>query len=380
MKPSLIVVGSGFFGLTIAEHFARVVGKKVLVIEKRDHIGGNAFSEVDSVTGIEVHRYGTHLFHTSNDQVWQYINQFSKFNQYVHRVFSVHAKQIYSLPINLHTLSQLFGGVYSPKVAKELLQKERVLNADADGTGSFESRALSEIGPTLYNALIKGYTEKQWQTDPKLLPSEVFGRLPVRMNFDTRYFSDKYEGLPVDGYFSIFNRMTDNPLIEVELEKDYFESEWTSRRDVLTIYTGPLDRFYSFKYGALRWRTLDFEWERLALDDFQGNSVVNYADLEVPFTRIHEFKHLHPERSHKPGNTIISREYSREALADDDPYYPVNSELDREMLSKYRRIAKDENNIIFGGRLGRYQYLDMHMAIASAMKVFSNDILPRFKG
>lgn len=376
--PELLVVGAGFFGLTIAENFARVLKKPVLVLDKRDHIGGNAYSEIESKTGIEVHKYGSHLFHTSNERVWTYINQFSKFNDYVHRVFTVHKGQAYSMPINLHTISQLAGKSFSPVEAKQYVMQQTSTVPKETDQDSFEDRALREIGPELYNAFIRGYTLKQWQTDPKELPGEVFSRLPVRFDFNNRYFSDKYEGLPIDGYFKIFERMVENPLIRVELGKDYFQSEWIEDRPPLTIYTGPIDRYFDYKNGPLSWRTLDFQFEVRDEVDFQGTSVMNYADEEVKFTRIHEFKHLHPERLRETSGTVIAREYSRFAGRDDEPYYPVNSPRDRETLLLYRQEIAREKDVLFGGRLGRYQYLDMHMAIGAALNMFETEVLPRF--
>ena len=377
-KPELVVVGAGFFGLTIAERFASVVGKPVLVIDKRSHLGGNAHSEINSKTGVEVHKYGSHLFHTSNESVWNYITQFSKFNSYVHRVFTIHDGQSFPLPVNLQTINQLFGLALNPEGARKLINNQRESLLNTVGDSSFEAKALEVIGPDLYNAFIRGYTMKQWQTDPKNLPAETFSRLPVRFDYNSRYFSDAHEGLPLDGYFKVFERMVENPLIKVELDTDYFDTNYLDQPPTLTIYTGPIDRYFNFKFGELAWRTLDFEFQILDDEDFQGNSVINYADEGVPFTRIHEFKHLHPERWKQSRGTVIAREFSRFASRHDEPYYPVNSSQDRETLSKYRAAANEERNIIFGGRLGRYQYLDMHMAISSALQTFQNDVLPRF--
>jgi UDP-galactopyranose mutase len=377
MNSKIIIVGSGLFGLTIAERIASTLNKEVLILEKRPHIGGNAWSEFDAQTGIEIHKYGSHLFHTSNEGVWNYVNQFTKFNEYQHRVWTKHKNQFYPLPINLGTISQYFGKSLSPFEAKNLILNETKKLGNID-TSNFEGIALKSIGETLYNAFIKGYTHKQWQLDPKQLPAEIFTRLPLRFDLNTRYFSDKYEGLPLDGYQQFIQNIASNKLIKIEVDTDYFQLKPEIQLNSLVVYTGPIDRFFDYKYGELKWRTLDFEIEKLDIDDFQGTSVMNYADIDVNFTRIHEFQHLHPERLKLSEKTIIMKEYSRLSSHGDEPYYPVNSRQDREILQKYREEILALKNVIFGGRLGTYKYLDMHMAIASALNVFENQIKPRF--
>jgi UDP-galactopyranose mutase len=376
MYSKVLIVGSGLFGLTIAERIANVLGREVLVIEKRSHIGGNAWSEFDNKTGIEIHKYGSHLFHTSHEGVWKYVNQFTKFNDYRHHVWTIHEGKSFPMPINLGTISQYFGKSLSPSEAKKIIHDE-TSNLRTSEKVSFESIALKSIGPSLYNAFIKGYTQKQWQIDPRKLPSEVFTRLPLRFNFETRYFNDKYEGLPLEGYGKFIGSIAANKLIKIEVENDFFKQHDMIDADTLVVYTGPIDEFFKYKYGQLGWRTLDFETERLPIDDFQGTSVMNYADLDVKFTRIHEFQHLHPERQKRIGETIIMREFSRISEIGDEPYYPINSPTDRSALISYRKDAAALKNVIFGGRLGTYQYLDMHMAIASALNAFENDIKPR---
>jgi len=360
-----IVVGSGFFGLTFAQKLAES-GKRVKIIEKRSHIAGNAFSEIDATTGIEVHRYGSHLFHTSNQRVWDYCNRFTSFTEYQHKVWTVHKDNFYSLPINLGTISSFFGKSLSPGQARALIDSHRQLNSEPS---NFEEKAISLVGKPLYEAFIRGYTEKQWQVPPDQLPAETISRLPVRFNFDNRYFNDTFEGLPKDGYTAWAEQMIDHPNISIEFDTDYFDIKANLPSNTCVVYTGPLDKFFDYRFGALSWRTLDFQWEIHDTDDFQGTSVINYADKEVPFTRIHEFRHLHPERQHGT-NTIIAREFSRAAGLIDEPYYPVNSLNDREILLKYRALADQELNVIFGGRLGTYKYLDMHMAIGSAISKF----------
>jgi UDP-galactopyranose mutase len=377
----LIVVGSGFFGLTIAERAATQLDKRVLVLDRRDHIGGNAYSEAEPETGIEVHRYGAHLFHTSNKRVWDYVNQFTEFTDYQHRVFTKHQGQIYSFPMNLGLLCQFFGRAFSPDEAKELVA-EQAAEIDTADAQNLEEKAISLIGRPLYEAFVRGYTAKQWQTDPKELPAATISRLPVRYNFDNRYFSDTYEGLPVEGYTAWLKKMAEHPNIEVRLATDFFDVRGELPADAPVVYTGPLDRYFDYVEGELGWRTLDFETEVKQTGDFQGTSVMNYADQEVPYTRIHEFRHFHPERDYYPKDkTVVVREYSRAAESGDEPYYPINTPEDRRKLEAYRELAKQEakeRKVIFGGRLGTYKYLDMHMAIGSALSMFDNKIAPYF--
>jgi UDP-galactopyranose mutase len=375
VNKKIVIVGSGLFGLTIAHKIATEVKTEVVVLEKRDHIGGNAWSEIDKPTGIEIHKYGTHLFHTSNEEVWSFVNQFSSFNGYRHTVWANHKNNFFSLPINLSTMSQFYGEAFSPDQARERLLSETKNFSDLQGN-SFEDAALTALGKPLYEAFIKGYTKKQWATDPRNLPSDVFGRLPIRFNFNNAYFNDKYQGLPTDGYFNLIKKLASNPLIKIETGVDFFQHRTKESRPDILIYSGPLDEYFAYKYGRLTWRTLDFEIERLEVDDYQGASVVNYSDEEVPFTRIHEFKHLHPERSHVGQSTVIMKEYSRMSEVNDEPYYPVNSTMDRDALKAYRMSSQAETNVIFGGRLGSYQYLDMHMAIASGLRCFENKVKP----
>ena len=373
----LVVVGSGFFGLTVAEQVASRWGRRVLVLERRDHIGGNAFSEPEPSTGIEVHRYGAHLFHTSNERVWEYVNRFTSFTGYQHRVFSVVDGQVFPMPINLSTICQFFGRHLTPEQARELV-REQAGGVETAEARSLEEKAISLIGRPLYEAFIRGYTWKQWQTDPRELPPEVITRLPVRYTFDNRYFADTYEGLPVDGYTAWLERMVASPLIDVRLGVDYLDVRDAVPSGRPVVYTGPLDRYFGYAEGALRWRTLDFVQEVLPVRDFQGTSVMNYGDLDVPWTRIHEFRHFHPEREYPDDATVVVREYSRAAGEGDEPYYPVNSVQDREALRGYRARAAAEPDVYFGGRLGTYRYLDMHMAIASALSMVDNDLADRF--
>jgi UDP-galactopyranose mutase len=374
----LVVVGSGFFGLTIAERAATELGLSVLVLERRHHIGGNAYSENDPETGIEVHTYGAHLFHTSNERVWDYVNRFTAFTGYQHRVFTNYENRIYPMPINLATICTYFGRALRPDEARALVA-EQAKEYDSATATNLEEKGISLIGRPLYEAFIRGYTMKQWQTDPKELPPEIISRLPVRYNFDNRYFSDTYEGLPVDGYTAWLERMADHPNIEIRLDSDFFDHRDDLVGRVPVVYTGPVDRYFDFAEGRLGWRTLDFEREVLVgVGDYQGTSVMNYADEDVPFTRIHEFRHFHPERSYPTDKTVIMREYSRFAEDGDEPYYPINTPEDRARLLAYRDLADREPGVLFGGRLGTYKYLDMHMAIGSALSRFDNVLRPHF--
>ena len=381
----LFVVGSGFFGLTIAERVANELGKRVLVVDRRSHIGGNAYSEPDPETGIEVHRYGAHLFHTSNQRVWDYVRQFTEFTGYQHRVFALHNGQAYQFPMGLGLVSQFFGRYYSPGAARALIA-EQASEIDTAEARNLEEKAISLIGRPLYEAFVKHYTAKQWQTDPTELPAAVISRLPVRYNFDNRYFNDTYEGLPVNGYTAWLQNMADHENIEVRLDTDWFDVRDELRAanpDAPVVYTGPLDRYFDYVDGRLGWRTLDFETEVLSdCGDFQGTPVMNYNDADVPYTRIHEFRHFHPERDYPADKTVIMREYSRFADDDDEPYYPINTDADRTLLAGYRERAKAETaaaKVLFGGRLGTYQYLDMHMAIASALNMYDNILAPHLR-
>jgi UDP-galactopyranose mutase len=372
-SADLIVVGSGFYGLTVAER-AAADGCRVVVLDRRKHLGGNAWSEPESSTGIEVHTYGSHIFHTSNKRVWEYVNRFGSFNDYVHHVWTVHQGQVYPMPIGMATITQFFGRAMCPTEARALVAAQASELGDAT-PANLEEKAISLIGRPLYEAFIKGYTAKQWQTDPRELPERIITRLPVRFTYNTRYFNDTWEGIPVEGYGALLKKMAATPGITVHTGVDWFDVR-ASAPDVPVVYTGPLDRYFDYRAGHLGWRTLDLETEVVELDDFQGTTVMNYADEDVPHTRIHEFKHYHPERPWVEGASVIMREYSRFANPSDEPYYPIDTPEDRKRLQQYRELAKTEPNVHFGGRLGSYQYLDMHMAIASALTAYDNEIAP----
>lgn len=378
----LLVVGSGLFGLTIAER-AAALGASVTIVEARDHIGGNAWSTIDPDTGIEEHTYGAHIFHASNEAVWAYVNRFTRFTRYEHRVFARHRGEIFPLPFNLATINQFFRAALSPAEARTLLARQA---REVDGEpSSLEAKAISLIGRPLYEAFVRGYTAKQWQTDPRLLPPGIISRLPVRFTYDNRYFDDTHQGMPVHGYASWLTAMADHPRIDVLTGVDFLDdsqplSRASAEAQVPIVYTGPVDRYFGYRHGRLAWRTLDFEREVLPVGDFQGTSVVNYCDDDVAFTRIHEFKHFHPERMHSDDVTVIAREFSRFAHDTDEPFYPVATPEDRARLQLYRADASREDRVLFGGRLGSYQYLDMHMAVASALSHFNSVVRHWFNG
>jgi UDP-galactopyranose mutase len=379
VNVDLVVVGSGLFGLTTAERCANDLGLKVLVIDRRHHVGGNAYSAPEPETGIEVHQYGAHLFHTSNQRVWEYVNRFTAFTGYQHRVFTKYQGQVYAFPMNLALINQFFGQSYTPTEARALVASQ-ASEIDTAAAQNLEEKAISLIGRPLYEAFVKGYTAKQWQTDPKELGAEIITRLPVRYDFNNRYFNDKYEGLPVDGYTAWLERMVDHPNIEVRLNTDFFDVRDEFVGQVPIVYTGPLDAYFANSAGRLSWRTVDLDVSVQPVGDFQGTSVMNYADEDVPYTRIHEFRHFHPERDWYPKDkTVIVHEYSRFAEPDDEPYYPINTPEDRAKLLQYRELAKAEPHVLFGGRLGTYKYLDMHMAIGSALSMYDNVLRPHFK-
>ena len=372
----LVIVGAGLFGLTIAER-AAAIGARVVVLDRRTTLGGNAHSYIEPSTGIEVHRYGTHVFHTSNRRVWDYVNRFTRFTDYRHRVLAVHADQVYPVPINLATMSAFYGRRLDPEQARELLARER--SAAPQQADNLEDQAIAMVGRPLYEAFIRGYTAKQWQCDPRRLPADVIRRIPVRFTFDSDYFSDTWQGLPERGYGPWFDTMVRNRSIDVRLGTDFHDVRHLLDGTVPVVYTGPIDAYFDHRHGALGWRTIDFTTTVMDIEDFQGTAVVNYPDEDVAFTRIHEFRHLHPERTVAGGRTVVAHEYSRSAGPRDEPYYPVRALEDSRILSRYREAARRETNVLFGGRLGTYQYLDMHMAIASALTAFDNDVTHRIR-
>lgn len=368
-NKSIIVVGSGLFGSVIA-HQASLHGIHVSVIESRNHIGGNCYTEDDPETGINVHKYGPHIFHTSNTEIWNYINQFTGFNQYKHKCLSSVNGKMYSMPINLATINAINDSSFIPTSAKFWLESQKIKN---DNPSNFEEQALALVGEKLYKSFIYGYTKKHWGCEPTNLPSSYAKRLPVRTNYNDRYYNDIYEGIPLNGYTPIFEKMLNHPNIEVVLNTDWFDVR-NEKDERLVVYSGAIDRLYDYCHGRLGWRTLDFEFSVLGVDDFQGVTQVNYPSLNVPYTRIIEHKHFHPEKNYHSGKTIIGIEFSREAKDDDTPYYPINSEEDRKKYKLYKKMVDEEKNMIVGGRLGEYMYYDMHQVIGSALSIWRNKI------
>lgn len=371
-NADLIVVGAGFYGMTIAERAASE-GFNVVVIDKRDHIGGNAYSYSDPATGIEIHKYGPHVFHTNSESIFKYLSRFTEWEPYEQRTWSLSRGRIYPMPINLATICLFNNCLMSPEQARAWVQESA---REISEPRNLEEKAISLIGRPLYEAFIKGYTWKQWQTDPRDLPAEIITRLPVRFNFDTRYFNDTYQSMPRDGYTAIFEKMRASRRISVHLGVDWFELDGRDRPPAPVVYTGPIDRYFGFRHGVLGWRTIDLELETLDKADFQGCPVMNYADQDTPWTRVSEFKHFYPSRE-SGGRTIIAREYSRAAGAADDPYYPINLAADKARYRAYRELARQEQDVLFGGRLGTYRYLDMHQAIGAALSAWEKDLRPR---
>ena len=351
-----LIIGSGFSGSVVA-HELNKKGKKCLVIDKRYHIGGNCYTE--KIENINVHKYGAHIFHTNSKKVWEYINQFAEFNNYINSPVINYKDKLYSFPINLMTLYQLWG-VKTPSEAKEKLKQEIIPIEDPK---NLEEWVLSKVGKTIYESFIKGYTKKQWKTDPKNLPSSIIKRLPIRLTFNNNYFFDKYQGIPIGGYTQIFEKLLDG--IKVELNVDYFSDRdyWNSKADKI-IFTGRIDEFYGYKFGDLKYLNLKFETFVLNIEDFQGNAVVNYTDEKVPYTRIVEHKHFEFGKQEK---TIITKEYPISGNKSDIPYYPVNDDKNNKLFKKYSKLSKQEPNIYFLGRLAEYKYYDMHVVVDKAL-------------
>jgi UDP-galactopyranose mutase len=367
-----IVIGSGFFGAVIAERIANDMHKKVLVVEKSYHIGGNCYSETDPETGIEYHKYGTHIFHTSNKEVYDYLKQYFEFNSYYHQVLTTHRGKVYQMPINLETINSFFQTNLKPCQVDDFLS-QKIKDEITDPPKNFEEFAISKIGKELYEAFIKGYTEKQWGIKPHLLPASIIKRLPIRKNYNESYFFDTWQGIPKNGYTDIFKQMLSHSNITLLLNTDYFDIRNQIPPTAKIIYTGPIDRFFDYCYGKLKWRSLKFEHEILPVEDFQGTSVMNYADIGIPYTRIHEPKHLHTEReAFNTEKTLIIREYP--VQDDENPYYPLSDPNSKEMLEKYQAKAAAFSNLIIGGRLGDYNYYDIHHTIEKALSIYTNKI------
>lgn len=365
MKYDYLVVGAGLFG-AVFTYEAKKRGKSVLVIDRRDHIAGNVYTE--TIHDINVHKYGAHIFHTSNKEVWDYVNQFAEFNHYINSPVAIYKDELYNLPFNMNTFSKLWG-IKTPEEAKAKIEEQR-RELGITEPKNLEEQALSLAGRDVYEKLIKGYTEKQWGRPCTELPSFIIKRLPFRFIYDNNYFNDRYQGIAMGGYTKIVEKMLDG--VEVKLNTDYFDFIQVNP-DIAekTLFTGMIDEFYHYKLGALEYRTVRFETEELELENYQGNAVVNYTDREVPYTRIIEHKHF--EFGKQP-TTIISREYSSEWKPGIEPYYPINDEKNNELFAKYRELADQEKNVIFGGRLGNYKYYDMDKVIAAALETVKEEL------
>jgi UDP-galactopyranose mutase len=363
-KYDYLIVGAGLYGSIFAYEMNKK-GKKCLVIDKRDHIGGNIYCE--NIEGINVHKYGAHIFHTSNKEVWEYINQFCEFNNYINSPIANYKGEIYNLPFNMNTFNKLWG-VRTPEEAKRKIEEQkkefRIIEPK-----NLEEQAVSLIGKDIYEKLIKGYTEKQWGRKATELPAFIIKRLPVRFIYDNNYFNDRYQGIPIGGYTKIIEKMLEG--IEVKLNTNFFDNrEYFENIAEKIVFTGMIDEFYNYQFGKLEYRSLRFETEVLSEKNYQGNAVVNYTEREIPYTRIIEHKHFEFGKQEK---TVITREYPSEWQEGEEPYYPVNDEKNNKLYEKYRELAEEENRVIFGGRLGEYKYYDMDKVIEKVLRDIKNE-------
>ena len=358
MKLDYIIVGAGLFGSTFA-HEATKLGKQCLVVEKRNHIAGNVYTE--KVDGIQVHKYGAHIFHTSDEKVWNYVNQFGRFNNFVNSPVANYKGKLYNLPFNMNTFYQMWG-VTTPAEAQAKIETQRKAAGIVEPR-NLEEQAISLVGEDIYRILIKGYTEKQWGRDCKNLPASIIRRLPVRLTFDNNYFNDRYQGIPEDGYTALVENMLKG--IEVQLNTDFLEhrEELSAQADKV-IFTGPIDAYFDYAFGPLNYRSVRFENEILPIENYQGVAVVNYNEREIPFTRIIEHKHF---AFGKQPTTVISREYPSEWRLGVEPYYPINDAINSELYQRYKALAETQSNVYFAGRLGQYKYFDMDKVIAEAL-------------
>ena len=362
-----LIVGAGLFGAVFA-HEAALKGKKVKVIEKRNHIAGNIYTREEE--GIQVHQYGAHIFHTSDKEIWDYVNQFAEFNRYTNSPVANYKGEIYNLPFNMNTFNKLWG-VVTPAEAQAKIEEQRaVLNGKTPE--NLEEQAISLVGTDIYEKLIKDYTEKQWGKPTTELPAFIIRRLPVRLTYDNNYFNDTYQGIPIGGYTQIVEKMLDHENIDVETNVDFFSNKEQYLKDFPKIvFTGMIDEFFDYKLGELEYRSLRFENETLDMENYQGNAVVNYTDAETPYTRIIEHKHFEFGNQAK---TIITKEHSKTWEKGDEPYYPVNNDRNNNLYKSYKKLADEQGNVIFGGRLGHYRYYDMHQVIGAALQCVRNEL------
>ena len=370
-KYDYLIVGAGLYGAVFAERLTKV-GKKVLVIDKREHIAGNIYTE--QIENINVHKYGAHIFHTNNKEVWEYINRFAEFNRFTNSPVANFKGELYSLPFNMYTFNKMWG-VITPKEAEHIIENQRK-EANITSPKNLEEQAISLVGTDIYEKLIKSYTEKQWGRPCNELPSFIIKRLPVRFTYDNNYFNALYQGIPIGGYTKIIEKMLKG--VEVRLNTNYFEhkSELDAICDKI-VYTGPIDEYFGYKLGALQYRSVRFETETLDTDNYQGNAVVNYTDNETPYTRIIEHKWFEFGKDafgNEISKTVISREYSSDWNLGAEPYYPINDETNTKLYEEYKKLAENEKNVLFGGRLGEYKYYDMDAVIEAALKKLNSII------
>lgn len=360
-----LIVGAGLFGSIFAYEMKKN-NKKCLVIDKREHVGGNIYTE--NIDGINVHKYGAHIFHTSNKEIWEYMNSFVEFNRFTNSPIARYKNELYNLPFNMNTFSKLWG-IYTPEEARNKIDLE-VKECKIENPQNLEEQAISLVGKTIYEKLVKGYTEKQWGKSAVDLPSFIIKRLPVRYTYDNNYFNDKYQGIPIGGYTQIIDKMLNG--IDVKLNYDYFEHK-DELKDIAKkiVFTGPIDKYYDYCFGSLEYRSVRFEDEILNISNYQGNAVVNYTEFEIPYTRIIEHKHFEFGEQSK---TVITREYPDSWDTTKEPYYPINDEKNNILFEKYKEMSKKDHNIIFGGRLGQYKYFDMHKVIESALNCVKEEL------
>lgn len=362
-----LIVGAGLFGAVFA-HEAALKGKKVKVIEKRNHIAGNIYTREEE--GIQVHQYGAHIFHTSDKEIWDYVNQFAEFNRYTNSPVANYKGEIYNLPFNMNTFNKLLGVVTPAEAQAKIEEQGAVLNGKTPE--NLEEQAISLVGTDIYEKLIKDYTEKQWGKPTTELPAFIIRRLPVRLTYDNNYFNDTYQGIPIGGYTQIVEKMLDHENIDVETNVDFFSNKEQYLKDFPKIvFTGMIDEFFDYKLGELEYRSLRFENETLDMENYQGNAVVNYTDAETPYTRIIEHKHFEFGNQAK---TIITKEHSKTWEKGDEPYYPVNNDRNNHLYKSYKKLADEQGNVIFGGRLGHYRYYDMHQVIGAALQCVRNEL------
>ncbi len=365
MKYDFLIVGAGLFGAVCA-HELNKKGKKILVIDKRNHIGGNVYTEDNN--GIQVHKYGAHIFHTNDKTIWDYVNSFVEFNRYTNSPLANYQGELYNLPFNMNTFYQLWK-TKTPNEAKDVIRLQRQ-EMEGKTPTNLEEQAISLVGRDIYEKLIKGYTEKQWGRDCKELPAFIINRLPVRFTYDNNYFSDRYQGVPIGGYTNLVSKMLAN--IEVKLSTNYLNNRaYYSKLAKKIIYTGPIDEYFDNCFGELEYRSLKFEHEVINEENYQGNAVVNFTERDIPYTRIIEHKHFDCV---DVDHTVITKEYPSEWKKGDEPYYPINDDINMDLFNKYRQLAKAEDNIIFGGRLSEYKYYDMHQVIKSALKTIRSEL------